>query len=157
MARAYLWACRAVTAHVAQIYHGAIEQFMGIAAIGLGGLAYAAASLIIRPLLRIYGALTITLWQMMVGGLSFLGLSLLFADISIAKAFGSAKYLLSLVYLVLVGSLLGFGIYNYLLTTWEPSRVTLYNFLCPVIALILGMLVYGERVEGSSLPSPSCS
>ena len=49
-----------------------------------------------------------------------------------------------MLYLVGVGSLLGFWLYNHLLTSWEVSKLALYNFVSPLIALGLGVLVYSE-------------
>ncbi len=120
-------------------------QFLGIAAILLGGFCYALGSLLIRPLLRTYGALAVTTWQLAVGGVVLLSASLLFGpQVNVFSALADFKALLSLLYLVGVGSLLGFWLYNYLLTSWEVSKLALYNFVSPLIALGLGVLVYSE-------------
>ena len=48
------------------------EQLLGISAIALGGICYGVSSLLIRPLIKCYGALTITSLQMLSGGLILL-------------------------------------------------------------------------------------
>ena len=50
-----------------------------------------------------------------------------------------------------MGSLLGFWLYYRLLGTWEVSWLALYNFVSPIIAITLGVLVYRNaftRLEG---------
>ncbi len=63
---------------------------------------------------------------------------------------------LSMLYLGVFGSALGFTLYFYLLKKMEASRVSLITFLTPVLALILGTSLNGETVSmevllGSSL------
>ena len=120
-------------------------EFLGVAAIALGGLCYALGSLLVRPLLKTYGALTVTTWQLAVGGVVLLSANLLFGpQVNVFGALSNSRALLSLMYLVGVGSLLGFWLYNHLLTSWEVSKLALYNFVSPLIALGLGVLVYSE-------------
>ena len=123
-----------------------LEQFMGIAAISLGGLVYGIGSLLIRPLLKKYDIVTLTSYQMSVGGVILVLAGFIteakFSDLQLTS---NPKTVLSLVYLVAVGSLLGFWLYYRLLATWEVSRVALYNFVSPIIALGLGVLIYSER------------
>ena len=120
-------------------------QFLGVTSIALGGACYALGSLLIRPLLKTYGALTVTTLQLAVGGGVLLTASLLFGPrADVFAALTNPIALFSLLYLVGVGSLLGFWLYNHLLTRWEISKLALYNFVSPIIALGLGVLVYSE-------------
>lgn len=64
--------------------------------------------------------------------------------------------LLSLSYLVVVGSLLGFWLYNHLLISWPASRLALYNFVSPLIALLLGRVVFQERLGPLELLATLC-
>jgi drug/metabolite transporter (DMT)-like permease len=62
----------------------------------------------------------------------------------------------SMLYLGVFGSALGFTLYFYLLKKMEANRVSLITLLTPVLALILGNSLNGERVSmevlfGSSL------
>ncbi len=51
----------------------------------------------------------------------------------------------SLLYLVLVGSILGFTIHNYLLKVWPMTRVSSYTLFAPIVALVIGKLFLGEQ------------
>jgi len=57
------------------------------------------------------------------------------------------RALLSIVYLGLVGSVLGFALYYYVLRHVEATRVALITLVTPVLALLLGHLFNGEAVE----------
>ncbi|MDO5654382.1 MAG: EamA family transporter [Brachymonas sp.] len=52
----------------------------------------------------------------------------------------------ALLYLVVFGSIIGFSAYLYLLAHASPALATSYAFVNPVIALLLGMALGGERV-----------
>jgi drug/metabolite transporter (DMT)-like permease len=51
---------------------------------------------------------------------------------------------LALAYLTIVGSLMGFGAYVYLLTRARPALATSYAYVNPPIAVLLGVFVAGE-------------
>ncbi len=53
---------------------------------------------------------------------------------------------LSIVYLGLVGSVLGFALYFYVLRQVEATRVALITLVTPVTALLLGNLLNGESI-----------
>lgn len=53
---------------------------------------------------------------------------------------------ISLVYLGVFGSALGFTLYFYLLKNMEANRVSLITLLTPVLALILGQMLNGEII-----------
>jgi drug/metabolite transporter (DMT)-like permease len=130
----------------------------GVMGVGIAGLAYGAGSLYIRPLVRRYGVLVLTTWQMTLGGGVLLLLSRLFEPspyTSFATLYTSVT-LLSLSYLVVVGSLLGFWLYNHLLISWPASRLALYNFVSPLIALLLGCVIFQERLGPPELVAILC-
>lgn len=58
----------------------------------------------------------------------------------------STSSLLSFVYLVLFGSIIGFSACMYLLRNTSASLATSYAYVNPVLAVALGALVAGERV-----------
>ena len=55
--------------------------------------------------------------------------------------------LLSLAYLVIVGSLIGYSSYIYVLTKLPLSLISTYAYINPVIALFLGWLVLDEKLN----------
>jgi drug/metabolite transporter (DMT)-like permease len=58
----------------------------------------------------------------------------------------SVRSWLAFGYLVLVGSIMGFGAYVYLLQRTTMAKVSTYAFVNPVVAVVLGWLVLGEPV-----------
>jgi drug/metabolite transporter (DMT)-like permease len=58
----------------------------------------------------------------------------------------STRSLLSLGYLIVFGSLIGFSAYVYLLHATTPARVSTYAYVNPVVAVLLGWAFAGEAV-----------
>lgn len=58
---------------------------------------------------------------------------------------------LGLAYLILAGSVLTFTAYNWLLDHVEAPLVATYTFVNPIVAVLLGWLVLGERLSPSML------
>jgi drug/metabolite transporter (DMT)-like permease len=58
----------------------------------------------------------------------------------------SARSLLSLAYLIVFGSLVGFSAYVWLLRATTPARVSTYAYVNPVVAVFLGWALAGEAV-----------
>jgi drug/metabolite transporter (DMT)-like permease len=57
----------------------------------------------------------------------------------------------ALAYLCVFGSLLGFSAYTYLLANTRPAVATSYAYVNPIIAVVLGVAVGGERLGLTSL------
>jgi drug/metabolite transporter (DMT)-like permease len=53
----------------------------------------------------------------------------------------------SIVYLGIIGSVLGFALYYYVLRQVEATRVALITLITPVIALLLGHILNGEPLQ----------
>ena len=91
--------------------------------------------------------LTTTAWQMLIGGASMITVGLAvgeagelhLADISLDSA-------AAFVFLVLVGSLVAFTAYNWLLQHVAISTVSTYAFVNPLIAVFLGWLILSEEI-----------
>jgi drug/metabolite transporter (DMT)-like permease len=54
-------------------------------------------------------------------------------------------------YLIVVGSLIGFTAYSWLLKNAQPSMVSTYAYVNPVVAVILGWLIAGESLTGQMM------
>lgn len=63
----------------------------------------------------------------------------------------SGKSLAAIAYLATLGSLLGFTLFYFVLTQLSPSAVSLITLITPVLALMLGAMVAGERLSVSLL------
>ena len=66
-------------------------------------------------------------------------------------AHASARSIGAFLYLVFVGSLLGFTAYIWLLRVCAPAKVATYAYVNPAVALILGWLLAGERFNTSMI------
>jgi drug/metabolite transporter (DMT)-like permease len=63
----------------------------------------------------------------------------------------STGSLVAFVYLVLIGSVVGFSAYVWLLQNAPISKVATYAYVNPVVALLLGWLILAEHIGPSSL------
>ena len=59
----------------------------------------------------------------------------------------SVKSLLALVYLILIGSLIGYSSYMWLLKVAPPARVATHAYVNPVVAVFLGWALAGEPLS----------
>jgi drug/metabolite transporter (DMT)-like permease len=63
----------------------------------------------------------------------------------------SYKAMWSIIYLGIVGSVLGFALYYYVLRHVEATRVALITLITPVLALLFGHLVNGEALQTEAM------
>jgi drug/metabolite transporter (DMT)-like permease len=63
----------------------------------------------------------------------------------------SLRSWVALAYLIVVGAILGFGAYVYLLRHTTMARVSTYAFVNPVVAVVLGWLVLDEPLNGRTV------
>lgn len=81
--------------------------------------------------------------QMFFGGLFLIPLSLVFDDYTAIH--WSAGVMGSLVYLILIGSVSAYACYSYAIKKLPMTIVSLYAYINPIVAVILGWLVLDER------------
>jgi drug/metabolite transporter (DMT)-like permease len=109
------------------------------------GLAWAVGSVIARDGARPTSAAQSTAMQLAAGGAAVLALSLASGELA---GFGlhqvTQRGVLSLVFLVVAGTVLGFGAYTWLLRVTTPAAVGTYAFVNPVVALALAWAVGDE-------------
>jgi len=115
-------------------------------------LSWAFGSLISRRLALPSSPLLSTAMEMLAGGAMLLVLGLATGELG-RFAWGqiSAKSLLALAYLILVGSLVGFTAYVWLLKEVPTSKVATYAYVNPVVALFLGWGLAGEGLSSRTL------
>jgi drug/metabolite transporter (DMT)-like permease len=90
--------------------------------------------------------------QMLAGGSWLFALALLTGELGrIDPGSVSLQSVLSLVYLILLGSVVAFSAYVWLLGVTTPARVGTYAYVNPVVALLLGWLLAGEALTGRAL------
>ncbi|NLI22860.1 MAG: EamA family transporter [Clostridiales bacterium] len=128
---------------------GAASQtvnLLGILALLLATLSWSAGSLYSAKANMPHSPLLSTSVQMIVGGTLLLILAAFHGDFqgfSFAQVSGSSW--LAMGYLILFGSLTGFTAFVWLLKNAEPSVVATYAYVNPVVAILLGWLIAGER------------
>lgn len=83
--------------------------------------------------------------QMLAGGMAMLLASPLRGEA--VAGMPSDKALWALAYLIFVGAILGFSAYVYLLGTVRPALATSYAYVNPLVAVVLGAWLGGERVD----------
>ncbi len=117
-----------------------------------GSLAWSIGSLLSKTV-RISENPTMGLaMQTLAAGVMMIVLSCGFGEIaSMQFSAVSAKSLISLLYLIVFGSLVGFTSYVWLLQTVSPTLVATYAYVNPVIAVLLGWLLAGEKVTGDTM------
>ena len=125
---------------------GDTMELWGAAALVAGSLCYCVGSVLSRPLLDQLTPLQLTAAQALVGAVGLSVLSLAAEPISSAtfSALLTPAPLAGLLFLVLGGTFVAYVIFLRLMRDWGASRAGLYSFVSPVVALILGALVFGE-------------
>jgi drug/metabolite transporter (DMT)-like permease len=117
----------------------------GVAALQIGCFAWCLGSIHSKrhPIKAhpLVGAAT----QMLLGGLALIVYGLVrgeWPQFTFNRASG-----LAFAYLVLFGSLIGYGSYIYALDKLPATKVSMYAYINPVIAVILGWLCLNERLD----------
>lgn len=85
--------------------------------------------------------------QMFFGGIWLAPLSLLFDDLS--SVTWSSEALYTMIYLVLIGSIVAYACYSYVLKKLPMTIVSLYAYVNPLVAVILGWLVLDEKLNAN--------
>jgi len=86
-------------------------------------------------------------WQMLFGGLVMLVAALPageFGDVHVGRF--SSDSVLALVYLVVVGSLVAYSAYTWLLQNAPISQVATYAYVNPMVAVLLGWMILDEHI-----------
>ncbi|HEX7121101.1 MAG TPA: EamA family transporter [Gemmatimonadaceae bacterium] len=120
---------------------------VGAGVVLAGSVAWSTGSIYSRTLPRHASPWRTSAIQMLCGGAAVTVIAALlgeFADFDPGAA--SLRSVLALVYLVLVGSVIGYSAYMYLLGVTSAARASTYAFVNPVVAVLLGALFAGEAL-----------
>ncbi len=127
---------------------GALEP-LGLAAIIVSPIAWASGSLFAShratlPTLPLVSTGT----QMVCGGLVLVGMSVLSGELGGFRIDAiSTESLVALLYLTVIGSLLAFTAYGWLLRVAPLPLIATYAYVNPVVAVILGAVVLSEPID----------
>jgi len=125
------------------------DPLPGAIAIIASTLAYCAGSVVARPLLRSHPPTLVAGASNLLGGILLVAGSLAFEPGATHAALGQWGWMgwASWLFLVVFGSLVGTSIYLVLLRDWGASRAGSYAFVCPAVAVILGVLLDHETLH----------
>jgi drug/metabolite transporter (DMT)-like permease len=96
-------------------------------------------------------AVTGTALEMLIGGAVLMGLGPVLGEHWSVLAHASTNSLLAVAYLALIGSVLGFTAYVWLLQHAPISQVSTYAYVNPIVAVVLGALVLGEQITATTV------
>ncbi len=124
--------------------HGQMELFASVCLIG-SSLVWSVGSVLSRRWQGGVDPFSATGWQMTVAGALNLIIGLLLGEAAHADL--AWQGLAAIAYLVVFGSWVGYSAYIWLLNHVPTSKVGTYAYVNPVIAVFLGWLFLGERVD----------
>jgi len=90
-------------------------------------------------------------YQMFTGGLMLFLVSLLFGESWSFPTQWSGEVQISMLLLVLFGSIVAFTSFNYLLKIVSPEKVATSTYVNPIVALFLGWYFLGEQITMQSI------
>jgi drug/metabolite transporter (DMT)-like permease len=126
-----------------------IWEVIGAAGVTIGVLCYTAGSVMTRPIMR-------TLEPVQLAGLTDLigGLVLLVSALAVEPGAWASMRLhwgwpafLAWLYLLVPGALISTTMYFLLVRDWGASRPGTYAFISPVIAVVIGCGLFGEKLD----------
>ncbi len=120
---------------------------LGAAALMIAALSWSIGSLYARRAPLPSSTLTAVSMEMIGGGCLLWITGLVLREGSrLDLAAVSARSALSLAYLIVFGSLVGFSAYVWLLKVSTPARVSTYAYVNPIVAVVLGTVLAGEAL-----------
>ncbi len=140
----------AVLTHPADLLGSGATELMGAVVLVGASLSWVLGSLRARHAPLPGGALQAAGANLLAGGLMLVAVAWLRGERA-APDEVSARSLLALVYLVGCGTMLGLTTYLWLLQRTRPTLVSTYAFVNPVVAVALGALLGGERLDARVL------
>ena len=127
---------------------GARIDLVGAGTVILGSLAWSVGSIYSRHAPRPQSAVMMTAIQMLVGGVFVGVIGIMIGELATFHiAAVSARSVAAWVYLLIVGSLIGFTAFVFLLRVSTAARVATYAYVNPVVAVILGWLLANEAIS----------
>lgn len=128
---------------------GTSRTLWGIAAVIAGTLVYGWAGVHGKPIFAAYPAPLVSALENLLGGIVLVPVALVVEGDRIIghPLVPTGTAAVSWLYLVFIGSLVGFTAYTYLLGAWGASRTSVYAFVTPVVALGVGVWIGEEQVQ----------
>lgn len=132
-------------------FSGAAMGF-GTAALLMSAVSWSLGTLSSRRLPLPASPFLSTAMQMVAGGAALMAVAGMRGEVSrFDLAAVPAKAHLAMAYLVILGSIVAFSAYVWLLQQVSPSRVSTYAYVNPAVALLLGYWLLGEPLHPRTL------
>ncbi|MCC7359981.1 MAG: EamA family transporter [Anaerolineales bacterium] len=125
---------------------GAAVNLLGAGALLLSAVAWSLGTLLLRRRPVKLSPLAATGYQSLAGGLFNLLLALLLGQHWPAQV--SSAGWGSVAYLVVIGSLIGMTAFTWLTRHLAPAKLVTYAYVNPVVAVLLGVGLLGETLDG---------
>jgi drug/metabolite transporter (DMT)-like permease len=128
-------------------FQGASSSWLAIAVLVLASAGWASGSLYAKYTPEPASPLMTAAQQMLAGGAILLVASVALGEIGAFQWSNvSRQSIVAFVYLTLIGSLVGFSNYAWLLKNTTPARLSTYAYVNPVVAVFLGWAIGGETM-----------
>ncbi len=127
------------------------NQWVGLLVILLSMLAWGAGSIFVNKSKLPDSQFLNSGIQMMVGGLCTVLISLVIGEESIFSVSWNMKTTVSLIYLVIFGSIIAFTAFNFLLQHVSTEKVVTNTYVNPIIAMLLGYWFRDELITSQSV------
>jgi len=124
---------------------GKPEYILGIAVIFIAVICWAGASIWMKRHSENTNPFLNAGLQMFFGGLWLIPFSLIFDDLRVISWSAEAVY--AMIYLIIFGSIIAYACYSYVLRKLPMTIVSLYAYVNPLVAVILGWLVLDEKLN----------
>jgi len=122
-----------------------IEYQLGILVIFIAVLSWAGGSVWLKRRGNDGNAFLNAGLQMFFGGIWLIPGALIFDDLG--SVTWSAEAFYSMIYLVLIGSIVAYACYSYVLRKLPMTIVSFYAYVNPIVAVILGWIVLSEKLN----------
>jgi len=113
----------------------------------LSAVCWAVYSVMSKSALKRYSPLILTALAYVFGSLILFFFCFTFEDVSLIFQWSLSSWLI-LLYLGILASGVTFYLWNYALSIMEASRVSVFIFLIPVLAILLGKVILNETITG---------
>lgn len=124
---------------------GKVEYQIGIALIFLAVLSWATGSVWMKKRSGEGNPFLNAGLQMFFGGLWLTPITFLFDDLTSVSWSSEAIY--SMIYLIIFGSIIAYACYSYTLRKLPMTIVSLYAYVNPIVAVILGWIILDEKLN----------
>jgi O-acetylserine/cysteine efflux transporter len=135
------------------VHRGETAALLPVVLTLAGGLGWAIGNVCSRKAAG-PNPLHLTLWMSVVPPLPMLAVSLyvegpqrIGGALSTALTVDALPAVLGLLYIVLVATLLGYGIWNTLLSRYPSSSVAPFSMLVPIVGVLSSWALFGERID----------